>query len=94
MAKSLDTAPGLDLAPGKAIIKLGHKAVGNNKKINLSYVLLNSAIYKAGIISGLKCFDTSSPNNHDKSYQAYAQILEVTDDKQSSDKMLHHTGNH
>jgi len=61
---------------------------------NISYVLLNSAIYKAGIISGLKCFDTSGPNNHDKSYQAYAQILKVTDDKQSSDKTLYHAGNH
>lgn len=67
---------------------------GNNSKINISYVRLNPAIYKAGIISSLKCFDTSSPNNHDKSYQAYAQILEVTDDKQSSDRTLRHAGNH
>lgn len=48
---------------------------------DLSRVLFNSALYRARLISGFNCFDTKSPNNHDKSYQAYAQILEVTDDK-------------
>lgn len=90
-----------------ALLQLGNAALGPDLQRhrtvtaeaqyggkNISYVLLNSAICKAGIISSLKCFDTRGPNNHDKSYQAYAQILEVTDDKQSSDKTLYHAGNH
>lgn len=52
--------------------------------------MFNPTLCKERLISGFKCFDTRSPNNHHKTYQTYAQDLEMTDDKLRSDRLLSH----